>query len=85
MYFLYLSPWTSPPVTRGAQFRRRITLIHDIGVNIGLYGTVSSLTTSAGVWSDGGVTLVVRGPLVVVVKTYDLSNYLPLPTAYTAL
>lgn len=84
-YCLYLSPWTGPPVTRGVRFCRRITLIHDIGVNTGLYGTVSSLTTSGGVWSDGGVTLVVRGPLVVVVETYDLADYLTLTTTYTAL
>lgn len=86
LYCQYLCPWTGPPVTRGAWFWRWITLIHDIGVNTGLNRTVSgSLTVSGGVWSDGGVTLVVWGPLMVVVETYDLSDYLPLPTANTAL
>lgn len=86
LYCQYLCPWTCPPVTRGARFWCRITLIHDIGVNTGLYRTVSgSLTASGGVWSDGGVTLVIWGPLMVVVETYDLSDYLPLPTANTAL
>lgn len=73
---MYFCLWIGFLVIRGVWFWYRIIFIYDIGVNIGFNRIVSgSFIVFGGVWSDGGVILVVWGSLMVVVEIYDLSDY----------